>query len=128
VHCDNYDLVKMIAYRAETAMAVIVREELARKDDARALLRDLFRAETDLLPCTIRGVLEVRVHPMANARSNRAIVHLLTHLNEASFFYPGTNQIFVYTRPSVPDRIHLILPEVGKSDPRRMASSQPSRA
>ena len=58
----------MIAYRAETAMVAIVREELARKDDARALLRDLFRSEADLLPDTSRGVLEVHVHPMANAQ------------------------------------------------------------
>jgi len=96
------DTVKMIAYRAETAMVAIVREELARKDDARALLRDLFRSEADLLPDTSRGVLEVHVHPMANARSNRAIVHLLTHLNQASFTYPGTNLKLVYTMPGVP--------------------------
>jgi transposase len=95
------DTVKMIAYRAETAMAAIVREELARKDDARALLRDLFRSEADLLPDTSRGLLEVHVHPMANARSNRAIAHLLTHLNEASSTYPGTNLKLVYTMPGV---------------------------
>jgi hypothetical protein len=39
------DTVKMIAYRAETAMASIVRESLARTDDARSLLRDLFRSD-----------------------------------------------------------------------------------
>jgi transposase len=96
------DTVKMIAYRAETAMMAIVREELAREDDARALLRELFRSEADLSPNTARGVLEVRVHPMANPRSNRAIAHLLTHLNEASFTYPGTNLKLVYVMPGVP--------------------------
>jgi len=96
------DTVKMIAYRAETAMTAIVREELAREDDARALLRDIFRSEADLLPDTTQGVLEVRVHAMANPRSNRAIAHLLTHLNEASFTYPGTNLKLVYTMPGVP--------------------------
>ena len=35
------DAVKMIAYRVETAMVNIVREELARKDDARALIQNL---------------------------------------------------------------------------------------
>ena len=44
------DTVKMVAYRAETAMASIVHEKLARKDDARSLLRDLFRSEADLVP------------------------------------------------------------------------------
>ena len=44
------DTVKLIAYRGETALAAIVREEVARTDDARSLLRDLFCSEADLLP------------------------------------------------------------------------------
>ncbi len=83
------DTVKMIAYRAETAMAAIVREELARTDDARSLLRDLFRSDADICPNTQEGVLRVNVHPMSNARSNRAIHHLLNHLNVAAFTYPA---------------------------------------
>ena len=107
------DTVKMIAYRTETAMTTIVREELARKDDARALLRDLFRSEADLLPDTTRGVLEVHIHPMANPRSNRAIAHLLAHLNDASLTYPGTNLKLVYTMPgfSRPDSGPPEIPE-----------------
>ncbi len=85
------DTVKMIAYRTETAMASIVRESLARTDDARSLLRDLFRSEADLVPDLERGVLSVHVHPMSNPRSNRAIADLLEHLNAAAFTYPGTD-------------------------------------
>ena len=91
------DTVKMIAYRAETAMASIVREKLARTDDARSLLRDLFRSEADLVPDLEQGVLRVHVHPMSNPRSNRAIAHLLEHLNAAEFTYPGTNLRLVYS-------------------------------
>jgi hypothetical protein len=98
----------LIAYRAETAMAGIVREELARTDDARSLLRDLFRSEADLLPDTKEGVLRVNVHPMANARSNHAILHLLDHLNAAAFYYPGTNLQLVYGLVGAPE--HEIKP------------------
>jgi len=91
------DAVKMIAYRAETALMYIVRESLARPDDARALLQDLFRSEADLLPDPDQGLLHVRVHPMANPRSNRAITHLLNHLNEAEFTFPGTRLKLTYT-------------------------------
>ena len=91
------DTVKMIAYRAETAMASIVRESLARTDDGRSLLRDLFCSEADLLPDTERGLLRVHVHPMSNPRSNRAIAHLLEHLNATEFTYPGTNLRLVYS-------------------------------
>ena len=53
----------MIAYRAETAMAAIVRESLSRADDARSLLRDLFRLEADLLPDADKQQLEVEFTP-----------------------------------------------------------------
>ena len=96
------DTVRMIAYRAETAMTGIVREKLARADDARSMLRDLFRSEADLSPHLQEGVLKVRVHPLANPRSNRAIVHLLEHLNAAAFQYPGTNLRLVYELHGVP--------------------------
>ncbi len=91
------DTVKMVAYRAETAMASIVRESLARTDDARSLLRDLFRSEADLLPDMEQKVLRVHVHPMSNPRSNKAIAHLLDHLNAAEFTYPGTELRLVYS-------------------------------
>jgi hypothetical protein len=91
------DTVRMIAYRAETALASIVREELARTDDARSLLRDLFCSEADLTPDLAQGVLKVQVHPMSNPRANRAIAHLLEHLNAAEFTYPGTHLQLVYS-------------------------------
>jgi len=84
------DTIKMIAYRAETAMVNIVREKLARKDDARSLICDLFKSEADILPDIEVGILTIQVHSMANPRSNRAIAHLLEHLNNAEFNYPGT--------------------------------------
>ena len=91
------DTVKMIAYRAETAMASIVREVLARNDDARSLLRDLFCSAADLLPDQEGGLLRVDVHPMSNPRSNRAIAHLLEQLNAAEFTYPGTKLKLIYS-------------------------------
>ena len=91
------DTVKLIAYRAETALTAIVRETLAREDDARSLVRDLFRSEADLSPDTTAGVLKVDVHALANPRSNRAIRHLLDALNAAEFNYPGTNLKLKYT-------------------------------
>ena len=97
------DTVKMIAYRAETAMASIVREALARTDDGRSLLRDLFRSEADLLPDVEHGLLRVQVHPMSNPRSNRAIAHLLEHLNAAEFTYPGTSLKLIYSIAGLPE-------------------------
>lgn len=91
------DTVKLVAYRAETALASIVREKLSHADEARSLIRDLFRSDADIHPDKATGVLEVRVHTLANPRSNRAIQHLLDHLNAAEFTYPGTNLRLNYT-------------------------------
>jgi hypothetical protein len=97
------DTVKMIAYRAETAMANVLREPLSRDDDARSLLCDLFRSEADLHPDAEAGVLRVNVHSMANPRSNRAIGHLMRHLNEAELPYPGTNLKLVFSVLDTPE-------------------------
>ena len=96
------DTVKLVAYRAETALAGIVREELSHMDEARSLIRDLLRSDADIYPDKAAGVLEVRVHTLANPRSNRAIQHLLDHLNAAEFTYPGTNLRLTYTLSSPP--------------------------
>jgi hypothetical protein len=90
------DTVKMVAYRAETAMAAIVREELSRQDDARSVLRDLFRSSADLIPSPETNELEIHVHALANPRTNRAIEHLLEELNAASLTYPGTKLRLAY--------------------------------
>jgi len=97
------DTVKMIAYRSETALASILRESLSRGDDARSLLCDLFRSEADLHPHPEAGELHVQVHSLANPRSNRAIAHLLHHLNDAELPYPGTNLTLVYSILETPE-------------------------
>ena len=91
------DTVKLVSYRSETALVNIVREELAREDDARSLVRDLFRSEANLLVDHAANQLRVEVHSLSNARSNRAIAHLLRHLNAAEQSYPGTNLKLLYT-------------------------------
>src|SRR5207245_11408828 len=57
------DTLKMIAYRAESSMASLLREHLARGgDDARALLRQIFQTEADLTPDLAANTLTVRLH------------------------------------------------------------------
>ena len=91
------DTVKLIAYRAETALARIVREHMTHEDEARALLRELFRADADLEPDPTAHTLTIRVHSFATPRSNRTIQHLLDCLNETEFTYPGTTLQLRYT-------------------------------
>lgn len=96
------DTVKLIAYRAETALTQIVREVLSRQDDARSLVRELFRSEADLTPDLESGELRICLHSLSNPRSNRAIGHLIAELNASELTYPGTTLKLVYTHPSLP--------------------------
>jgi len=85
------DTIKMIAYRAETAMANSLREYLKRPDEARRLLRALYTTEADLLPDPEAGTLTVRLHHGANAATDQVIEKLCEELNATETVFPRTN-------------------------------------
>jgi hypothetical protein len=90
------DTLKMIAYRAETAMANCLREMLSHPDEARRLLRALYTTEADLLPDANEGTLTVRLHHTANACSDAAIRKLCEELNATETQFPRTNLRLVF--------------------------------
>jgi hypothetical protein len=85
------DTIKMIAYRAETAMANSLREHLKRPDEARRLLCALYTTEADLLPDPAAGTLTVRLHHSANAATDQVIEKLCAELNATETVFPRTN-------------------------------------
>jgi hypothetical protein len=90
------DTLKMIAYRAETAMANLLREHLSHPDEVRRLLQALYRTEADLWPDHDAGTLTVRLHPLANASSDLAIQKLLEELNETETLFPRTQLRLIF--------------------------------
>jgi predicted nucleic acid-binding Zn-ribbon protein len=90
------DTIKMVAYRAETAMVQMAREKMHREDDARSLLRALYNTEADLLPDENASTLTVRVHRQANRCGDEVIRHLCTELDQTETIFPGTNLRLVY--------------------------------
>ena len=90
-HKHLVDTLKMIAYRAETAMANSLREHLKRPDEARRLLRALYTTEADLLPDPEAGTLTVRLHHAANGATDQVIEKLCEELNATETVFPRTN-------------------------------------
>lgn len=90
------DTIKMIAYRAETSMASTVREKLARGDDARALLRQIYNTEIDLIPDPEAHTLTVRLHHLTQAAHDAAVRHLCEELTATETTFPGTDLRLVY--------------------------------
>jgi Tfp pilus assembly PilM family ATPase len=71
----------MIAYRAETAMGNLIANECGSLAKARALLRDLFVSEADILPDHENKILMVRVHNLSTNALNKKLDKLIEHLN-----------------------------------------------
>jgi len=90
------DTIKMVAYRAETALAMSLRTDMARTDDARALLREIFVATADLCPDEIAGTLTVNLHHLSNACSDRLAGQLAEELNATETIFPGTQLRMVF--------------------------------
>jgi hypothetical protein len=90
------DTIKMIAYRAETAMVHIARETMSRGDDARSLLRAIYETEVDLRPDPATQTLTVRLHQLANRSSGKTMENLCRELNATQTQFPGTSLCLVY--------------------------------
>jgi len=90
------DTVKLISYRAEVSMASLLRDRLARHDDAHALLRQIYTSEVDLLPDMEAKTLTVRLHHLTQAAHDEAARHLCEELNATKTIFPGTELRLVY--------------------------------
>lgn len=84
------DTIKMIAYRAETSMANILRPVIKHPDEARKLLAALYTTEADLIPDLKEQTLTVRLHHMAQKSTDVAIQKLCDELNETETLFPRT--------------------------------------
>lgn len=90
------DTIKLVAYRAETAMMNMVRQTMNHQDEARSLLRSLYATEADILPDYESKKLIVRVHQPANRCSATTIDNLCRELNDTDTNFPGTDLRLVY--------------------------------
>jgi hypothetical protein len=90
------DTIKLIAYRAETSMASLLRDKLSREADTRTLLRQIYETEIDLVPDLQTNTLTVRLHHLTQAAHDEAVRHLCHELNATETLFPGTDLKLVY--------------------------------
>ncbi|HWZ08969.1 MAG TPA: hypothetical protein VNY53_18920 [Bradyrhizobium sp.] len=91
------DTVKMIAYRAETALVALLRRHLNKEDEARALVRELLVTSADIEPDDSAKTLTIRIHRMAAPVHDKAIAALLEELTKLEFCHPETGAKMIYT-------------------------------
>lgn len=90
------DTVKMIAYRAETAMASLLTGPSLDTPMARRLLQDLFKTEADIFPDEEKKLLRIRIHSASRPAANKSLQSLFNQLNESEIIYPGTDMRIIY--------------------------------
>lgn len=98
------DTIKMVAYRAETAMANIIRPHMARKDEARRVIRQIFNTETNLIPDEQNKRLIVELHNLTSEYADQLANILCQELNNSRSIFPGTDMEIFYKLVSQKNR------------------------
>jgi len=89
-HLQN--IIKMICYRAETALANILASEYKKsKNEIRALIKTLISTQADITPDYEQNTLTVNLYSLASQRDNSAIANICHVLNQTETLYPGTD-------------------------------------
>ena len=90
------DLVRMIAYRAETRMMAPVITTQGKKPNARRLLRALLTSDANIIPQPAKGILRIQLLGLGSDACDRMLAPLVEELNATRTIYPGTNLRLVY--------------------------------
>jgi len=90
------DTIKMIAYRAESALAGELGEHLQRGDDKRALMRRILVTPANLRPDYERKILTVELHRLGSPLQDAAVAKLCAELTATETCFPTTDLRLVY--------------------------------
>jgi len=90
------DTIKMIAYRAESALAGELAEHLQRGDDKRALMRRIFGTPANLRPDYDQQILTVELHRLGSPLQDAAVARLCEELTATETCFPTTQLKLVY--------------------------------
>lgn len=90
------DTIKMVAYRAESALAGELAEHLQRGDDKRALMRRIFVTPANLRPDYRQHTLTVELHRLGSPLQDAAVAKLCEELTATETRFPTTDLRLVY--------------------------------
>jgi len=89
--------IRMIVYRAETAVANLTAPYYARSsEEVRMLVKEIIKNDADLIPDLPGKTLTVRLHSLSTPRANNTAKQLCAMLNETETIFPGTELRMVY--------------------------------
>jgi hypothetical protein len=98
------NIIKMIAYRAETALFNLMKPFFKNAyKEGRMLIKSILASDADLAPDYLNNTLTVTLHTQSSPRNNLAASELCKIVNQTEEVYPGTNLKLIFK--THPDQI-----------------------
>ena len=86
------NIIKMICYRAETALANKLAPHFSRaENEIRMLVKAITHLSIDLMPDKENSLLNITLYPLSNIRSQNALAAIIDEVNATNTVFPGTN-------------------------------------
>lgn len=90
------DTIKILAYRAETAMSNIIKPSMSHPDESRLLLKKVYKSDANIYLDNEKSILTVELHNLPFWKDDKIIQNLCDTLNDTQTKFPGTNYTIFY--------------------------------
>ena len=90
------DTIKIIAYRAETAMCNMIKKQMTNPDEVRSLLRRLYQADADIETDCVNKILTVKIHNTNHWADDKILQNFCDNLNQTQTIFPSTDLTILF--------------------------------
>jgi hypothetical protein len=90
------DTIKLVAYRAETALSNMSKEYMSHKDESRLLLKQIYKTDANLIVDDENQKLIVEIHRLAHWKDDAILGKLCTAMNDTETKFPDSNLTLSY--------------------------------
>jgi len=90
------DTIKLIAYRAETALSNMAKEYMSHKDESRLLLKQIYKTDANLIVDSENQKLIVEIHRLAHWKDDIVLEKLCAAMNDTETKFPDSNLTLNY--------------------------------
>lgn len=91
------NIIKMICYRAETAICLLLNSEIyTKQEEVRLLVKSIIKTRGDIIPDYKQNTLTIKLYTQSTPRNNNALEKLCETLTDSETIYPGTELRLIY--------------------------------
>ena len=91
------NIIKMICYRAETAVCIWINSEIySNQDEIRSVVKSIIKTRGDIISDYQQQTLTIKLYTQATPRNNHALSKLCELLTDTETLYPGTKLRIIY--------------------------------